>query len=1071
MIMDDDTTPTPPPGWPPQNTGPITPIPAAGQMTATATPQTPVAGPDFHNLYAGLDGIDNRVAGPQRAAFEALDKVSTNGKEDRARAINQLWVAKRTGLDPKLIESNWPAVKQTIAKEEFGLDAKEDIADTALYGTIAKQYEPPKEGDVWKVPVLMGKVAGSAIAQWHKNIGSKPLVDIPDVPEPEKLPNIPIAAFGMPVPMTIREAGYAWNLLKPQMEGLETPEGIGSLVAFAGVGKMAEESVAAAKTLKTMSGVFTVVMAKAAKDGAAEIARIRKDPNHTTMDLAKAYASEAGNVFGALVGAFGTIHGVSPDVAKTVESKPLAEAPAAIVDAAGKIADPEKREAVVEAANKIADIADVPKVEVKTEPAEAGETTGIAQRITNIEPGQGIAPEASVQRGRELLEGGADPNAAMERFKKTGAIKADDMALVRAREEELKKAASDAGRRFGYESPEYEAAAKADQEWREAIKPMQTEWSKIGSAQQGETEVDTGDFHSLRREFQKTTGRDFTAEEAEKAKGIAEGVRDAEQKVDEAKAKVMEEVKAKPTSKDEVTADIWQRAKDYLDKGEDDFDDIRHKIAVDTGLPVAEVTKRLAGPKRMRVVTNDMWSKMNRRRALIAEANYWLKKTAMPGWEKAMNGIPGIFFRAKVRFHGTVGMITHAGMNIFAPNEWATYWPKFVDQFRMMGWFDKGAYHEMTMQDLQRDPNYVTARRAGLANDATRGKDDYERAFHTGSKLFGKIDAWGSRGFDTLKTYRQARFNLEWDRLPADMQTKEYAEALADTINHSTGYVRASFPKAANSIFFAPKLEGSRWAFLAGDGARAGKTFANWKNASDAEKAFAIRDVKRKAIMTGTYIGMLAANEGLLKAMGSKEKINYTDPRKPDFLAFKGGGFQFGVVSPLIGSIRYLTNMFHAAFLERSKAEGKDSRFEEMTSLTGKYARGKLSPFGQVATDVTTGSNFQNRPLPEPIGRDKEPGYLKREGVKPYTLAEYASETALPIPAEDAIKEIWKDQGMSDERIKHWLGVLTTVAVEGGTGARMAPDTSKEDQAKPTRHKRPFDAPQVPTRDIDTTNK
>ena len=161
-----------------------------------------------------------------------------------------------------------------------------------------------------------------------------------------------------------------------------------------------------------------------------------------------------------------------------------------------------------------------------------------------------------------------------------------------------------------------------------------------------------------------------------------------------------------------------------------------------------------------------MYSKMAQRRALIQQANYWIKAAARPDWEKAITGIPGIFFRAKVRFHGSVGMITHAGINIFNPTEWGTYWPNFVKQFQMMGWFDKGAYHERAMQDLVRDPNYITARRAGLANDATHGRDDYERAFSTGSKLFQEVD----NGVDvdsTRSRFTDRRvFTQEWEAAP-----------------------------------------------------------------------------------------------------------------------------------------------------------------------------------------------------------------------------------------------------------------------------------------------------------------
>ena len=461
---------------------------------------------------------------------------------------------------------------------------------------------------------------------------------------------------------------------------------------------------------------------------------------------------------------------------------------------------------------------------------------------------------------------------------------------------------------------------------------------------------------------------------------------------------------------------------------------------------------------------------MGRRRALIDEANYWIKKTAMPGWERVAKEVPGIFFRMKIRFHGTVGMITHAGMNLYNPAEWSIYWPKFIEQFKSVGWHDKGAYHEMMMQDLQRDPNYITARRAGLANDASRGKDDYETAFSFGSKLFKDIDAWGSRGFDVLKTYRQARFNAEWNRLPKEMQTKDYAVALANAINHSTGYSKAALPKVSSTVFFAPKMEVSRWSFLLGDTVKTGKTFVNWNNASEVEKASAVADIKRKALISGTYIGLLTANQGMLTASGSKQNVNFTDPRKPDWLAFKGAGYQFSTVAPLLGSIRYMINVFHAAFLQRNKNEGKDSRFEEITALTGKYVRGKLSPFAADVTEVAMGSDYQQRPLPAPIGRDKVPAYLARQGVKPYTYKEYLSEQVLPIPAQDAIKEVWKDQGMSNERIDHWLGVFSQMAVEGLTGARMNPDIEEPTEKKGGKQKKSYQPPEGFTaRNINTS--
>ena len=214
-----------------------------------------------------------------------------------------------------------------------------------------------------------------------------------------------------------------------------------------------------------------------------------------------------------------------------------------------------------------------------------------------------------------------------------------------------------------------------------------------------------------------------------------------------------------------------------------------------------------------------------------------------------------------------------------------------------------------------------------------------------------------------------------------------------------------------SNALFAPKLEASRWAFLAGDPIRDAKTFAGWKTATPEERLTAISNVKRRAIIAGTYLTLLAANQGMLQATDSKQKINFSDPRKPDFLAFKGFGYELGVVGPTISLFRYLSNMLHASIMTRAGSELKDSRAEEMGILTMKYLRGKLSPFGSVVADVATQSDYQGRPLP--FSGDKVPTYLKKEGTGAYTYSEYIGEHVEPIPFEDAIHEVWGNQGMS----------------------------------------------------------
>lgn len=793
-----------------------------------------------------------------------------------------------------------------------------------------------------------------------------------------------------------------------------------------------------------------------------------------------------------------------------------------------------------------------------TEPPEPP-TYGIAARVSDvrsdqgniapIEPGEGVSTEQSIIHGRDLIESGRDPQSAIDDFNRTGKISYEDISLARARGEQLAKAAYDAEAKFGFESPQYKAAAQADSEWTKAIKPMQTEWAKIGQAQQGETEVDTGTFHGLRRAFTEATGKDFTPEQADQAKKISSDVKAATDEAAEAQQKLLDQIsqkispEARTLSKrvadaldeaaqsalDRIKArraegrvysgidpeefgdyviygaaklakgaidfgkwssdmaselgdyikphlqeiwdrareevdrrkqelaiqndeakkpgsvqDIWQRAKDYIDGGETDYDEIRHKIATDLGMPVEEVTKKLTEPKGAKAMTNEMYAKLAARQKMIQNAKNWLQNQQTPGWLRFMRSVPRIFFIDKILGHGTVGMITHAGLNAFDASAWSTYWPNFFRQFKLLGWHDKGAYHEMMMQGLVRDPNYITARRAGLANDPMKYTDDFQNTW-VGSYL-DKVGLTGNRGFDALKLFRQARFNQIWNAFPESMKTADNAKMVADSVNHATGVVRMKFREWANWTFFAPKLEGSRWAWMIGDPAKAAKIISKWSEASDAEKAFALREVKQKATIAGVYLGLLALNQGLLSATGSNQKINVTDPRRSDFLAFKAGGYKFGIISPLIGVVRLLANLVHAAGGTRGKVESMTPRAEEFGQIGESYLRGKLSPFAGFATDLASQSDFQGRPLP--FSSDKVPSNLRKKGIGKYTYAEYAAQQFTPIPVSEAIHEVWAKQGMDENTMVHYLKAITSGLVAGSTGARMSKDTHAGEKAK-----------------------
>lgn len=784
---------------------------------------------------------------------------------------------------------------------------------------------------------------------------------------------------------------------------------------------------------------------------------------------------------------------------------------------------------------------------------EQPQTFGIAQRVRDVRgdktpSGEGVTAEDSVEHGRDLLSSGVDPEKAMSNFETNGRLNADDIAVTRAHGEALAKTAKDIETSKGVDSTEYQAADKALTDWDARTKKMQTEWHRQGMAQQGETDIDTGTFTGLQREFRKSSGKDFTPEQAETAQGIAKKVQKATGDVEEAKAKVfnamtkdtpetatpkkpiakkvtdtlektasdaLARIKSrrsegrlmagldptdladhaiygaakiskgvidfgqwsnqmrkelgeyvKPHLKDiyaaskqwladhqdtigkdslhnveagkkftpEQVKSLWKRAKTMVDNGESNFDDVRYKLAQELGIPVKDVTEALTQPKGAKRMTDDMYQKMSDHRRIVTNAKDWLNNAKYPGFVRFARSIPRAFFAAKVFGHGTVGMITHAGINIFNPMAWKNYFPNFFRQYKLM--FDKG-YHEQMMQDLVRDPLYTKARRAGLANDPTKLTDEYQKgAIRSilGKGAAGKaFDTFASgRGFDALKLFRQAQFNQAWEKLPPSLQNPEMAKLIADGVNHATGAVQSQFPQwlseSAGTVFFAPKLEASRWQWLIGDSARSAMTLGNWNKATPEARNAAMADVKQKAAVVGTLGTLLAINQGILKAMGSKQNVNFTDTKKSDYLAFKVDGKNVGLTAPIIGVARLLHNLWVAADATKFGAK-------KPSEVSGDYLRSKLSPFGGFAYDLYKGKDFQGRPLP--FSNKPAP---HKEGLGKYSVLEYTARQIVPIPFQEAVTEVWKSQGMDESTIERFWKAIVLAVSAGSTGARVTPD-------------------------------
>lgn len=781
-----------------------------------------------------------------------------------------------------------------------------------------------------------------------------------------------------------------------------------------------------------------------------------------------------------------------------------------------------------------------------------GDTYGIAQRVREaraeagagpeVQPGQGIAAPDSVEHGRELLTQGRSAENTLSAFEKTKALSADDMAVTRAHGEQLAADARAAEEKFGTESPEHKAALQKLFDWDSRTKPMQTEWHKMGQAQQGETDIDTGSFTGLARAFKQDTGKDFTPKQAGTAKRKAKTVKDAGGSAGVAKEKLNEQIKADASdaekrasaaasrtvrnsavrvAEEETKARVaaeklkqaqnevqrkaaqkaleaaqkrvrdaavesakaanearvnpertaWQKVGDYLTQGATSFDEIRSKVATDLGISVKKVTDLMLRSKRAKYLADEAWEKQRALRDVQQQAKRWLKAQGIPGYQRALATLPRAMFSLKVGFHGTVALGTHAPMVAFQPQFWSTYVRDFGTMYKMVNPIGgRGqAYYEMQVQDLIRRPNYVTAQRAGLVNDPFTYEDfnnpdisltagriagpRFSPLVKSIAEKFNQMTGMGNRGYSVLKILRQDMFDQHWNNLPRTAQIPEMASAIADAVNHATGVVKGRAPKGSNIALFAPRLEASRAMWLVGDPLRAADTFLRWNKSSEAERMFALNQVKEKAWVAGTLFGLLAFNQGMLSATGSKQKVNFFDPMHSDWMKFKGGDMTFSYGNPMLTMARLPVRLYQIRESSGGKLRNVIYPDESTYSVLGEYGRSQMSPFASLATTLWLKGDWQNRPLPtsdRPV-----PARLRAQGVKPYTWTEFWSEQVAPIPAEEAMREVWKTgMGMSDEQVLGMRKFMATLAVMSATGARLTDDVP---------YKKPSQFPSFPT--------
>jgi hypothetical protein len=659
-------------------------------------------------------------------------------------------------------------------------------------------------------------------------------------------------------------------------------------------------------------------------------------------------------------------------------------------------------------------------------------------------PGQGKSPEELVNKGMEDYNvGKVDPEPYIAQFEKDGSSSPYGNSLIRAKMVDLEKKADEA---MG--TPNSAVAEKQATDWAKRVDPILTAWHDTGMVFQGQNALDTGSFSSINKFVKKTMNRDLRLSESAQARKIAKNVTDLNNQINDIKNSFSDILWKEINKLPDMSKKIWTHAKtNYIDKGQISFDNMVNGTALDLNVPKRQVIDALAEAKSPKTMTTEMYKLMSKRRDAVNSAKNWISDLNTPWLVKPFRALHRFVFAETVLGHA-VGMETHSGMWKFDPTTYDHYFKGVKDQFHIWG---SPVAHEKLLQDVEGNPNYYLAKRSGLAVDVQKSVDQYQLY----SNWLGKMGTAGSRSMDALKSFRLDIFNHFWESTPASLKTSDYAKELSSYINHSTGVsdFNMSFGKALNrtdiagNVLFASRLEGSRWARIIGDPVKHITALTN-PNASPAQKAIATFWVKRTATLAGTYLATLAINDGLNMALGSKDRVNFTDPTQSDFLTHKIMGRSVDLSSKLLTPLRFLAHIVQAGV---TKPTGGESKWDKMSKAGGSYVRGKLTPAVGLGVDLGIGTDFMGRPLPGRADNTipEKPTMawaLKRASKPEYTWPEYILGSRGPIPISGAVREIadiWRSQGMSKVRTLDYLKALAVFGTEA-VGVPVKPKTAPE---------------------------
>jgi hypothetical protein len=448
---------------------------------------------------------------------------------------------------------------------------------------------------------------------------------------------------------------------------------------------------------------------------------------------------------------------------------------------------------------------------------------------------------------------------------------------------------------------------------------------------------------------------------------------------------------------DEERAVIWKWAKEHggVDDGAN-FHATANAINQQffSGMAKPEwIDDILSGRKTpFRRVANDLWKKQYNRRVVQQQAKEIRHLATLGPAGRILRTLWTVPRSVAVAGHGIVFPVTHAGDLVFRPASWGTFIKGTLRTYRgalVPTRFGGGkGYTGRILNAMERDAMFDTALRSGL--DAGKGS-------HPSGLISRTYHGPAQRAWDMLTVMRFELWKKQMGKFVktgmSEAEVLDIGQNLAKWANHATGSGKGPAASLGGEVLFGPKLTQSKLNRLIGDPIQTANTFANWKTATAGEKAAAWTRLSGSTQWLVTNLGFLAVNQGLLYAFGSKDKVNYTNPMKGDWMAFKVPGMH-GYVPGLHTEVRTLAKILAIAFSSRKERMGQ-TKFAATAKTIGQYGMAKLMPTIQRGLEIGFGEDWQGRPLPW----SKEPGTPSYPRM---TYGEYAADIG-PIPTSGPI--------------------------------------------------------------------